>query len=166
MTTRRTQRRSFRGRGARRRTTWDQNEFSSVMLLGSSKLVRDISNIHLSDLSEPTGTIIRMIGHYNYFQRAAAIEESNIAVGVCVVTAEALAAGTVPDPLTDVTQDWYYWDHWEGMVGLDGQHQVNFDIRSSRRLRERYRLVWISQNAVQELDTEIQVSMRALWQMP
>ena len=88
----------------------------------------------------------------------------NIGVGVAVITKDALSVGTVPDPLSDLEQDWYYWHSWEGNLGFaDGQHYKEFDNRSARRLREGYRLAWIFQNFTQELVGEVQVNLRTLW---
>ena len=163
MTTRRGSRRSFRGRPARRKTYWDQNSFQFTPAAAPTLQVRDISNIHITDLSESGGTILRMIGQFNYYHEAASIETFNYGIGVAVITQDALAAGAVPDPQVDLNQDWYYWDSWEGVLINEGQHQVNFDIRTARKLREGYRLVMVMQSFIQELAGFIRVDMRNLW---
>ena len=167
MTTRRRSRPSFRGRKAKQRVYWDQESFLVSPPSAGGSSVRDISHIMISTGVEPGGTCLRMVGNLNYYQTPASFEEFNIGIGVSIVTADALGegSGAMPDPLTDLTHDWYYWHGWEGMLGLEAQHNQVFDIRSSRRLREGFRLVWISQNFSQEVVGKLRVHLRTLWSM-
>ena len=163
MTTRRGSRRSFRGRGARKKTYWDQTAF--VFNPGPSAFlaVRDISHVLISGGNEPGGTCLRLVGNLNYFQIAASFEVFNLSVGVGVVTNDALAVGAVPDSIVDLTHDWYWWHSWEGNLGFEAQHNKEFDIRFARKLREGYRLVMVLENTVQELVGKVEVRLRTLW---
>ena len=169
MTTRRGSRRSFRSRGPKPKLSWDQTSFVHILALAGGSLVTDITNLHISAAGGagiPTGTCIRMVGNLTVFQRAIGVEEQNYNIGVSVMTADALFAGATPDPRDDVLQDWYYWRGWEGMVSDDQNHEASFDIRSSRRLREGFRLAWVTQNSSTEVDAEMRVHLRTLWRMP
>ena len=163
MTTRRRSRSSFRGRAARKKTYWDQNNFQANTTAVGFTSVRDISHILITGGQEAGGTCLRLVGNMNYMQIAASFEPFNFGVGVAVITNDALAAGAVPDPLTDLTHDWYFWYAWEGNLGFEVQHTKEFDICSSRRLREGYRLVWVVQNLIQELPGQLQCNFRTLW---
>ena len=100
----------------------------------------------------------------NLYQSGAMnFEDGNMGVGVAVVTADALATGQVPDPLSDLSQDWYYWHAWRGLLGFEAQHYQQFDIKTSRCLREGYRLMWATQHFTQEVATLMQVNLRTLW---
>jgi len=97
-----------------------------------------------------------------------AAQDYNVSIGIAVVTADAVAAGVVPDPVGDAQQDWYYWTAWEGELNSAGQSNwtKEFDIRTSRRLREGYRLMFQSENSVQELGATLFVRLRTLWSLP
>jgi len=151
-------------RGRKRPTYWAQEKFSTLLGPAADQASQDISHISISLGDNAGGTCLRVIGNLNYFHNAATFEQFNIGVGIAVVTKDALAAGALPDPLSDLEQDWYYWHSWEGLLGFsDGQHQENFDIRTARKLREGYRLAFMMQSFTQELEGEIQVNLRTLW---
>ena len=156
-------------RGAKRFTTWDQPQVNHTRGTSSGITVTDISHPAIAANNEPTGTCRRMVGNWSLTpQLAPSSEEYNIYVGVTLVTIDALVAGNTPDPQTDVTQDWYYWAGWEGGLadlGLSSQTML-FDVHTSRRVREGWRLVLISQNKTQELGSFFHLNMRCLWSMP
>ena len=140
-----------------------QDNFDDTIPTIGASFVQDISHLSISLGNNAGGTCLRMIGNLNYYTEAAVSEVFNIGVGVVVVTAEALAAGVVPDPLSDTTQDWYYYHAWQGNLSQDDQHTQNFDIRSARRLREGYALAWSTQNFTQEVAGKLSVRIRSLW---
>ena len=126
----------------------------------------DISNLHITDLSEPLGTCLRMLGNGNFHPAGtfSLTEQYQFGVGVAVVTQDANFAGAVPDPLIDVLQDWYYWHAWNGLLSeATPNYQWSFDIRTARKLREGYRLVWVSQVFAEEIGSELKVNLRTLW---
>jgi len=125
--------------------------------------VIDISHISISLGNNAGGTCLRLLGNLNYSTTAASFEEYNLGVGVAVVTADALTAGATPDPLSDLSQDWYYYHAWEGNLGFEAQHYQEFDIRSARRLREGYRLGWVTQSFTMEVAGKLFVRLRSLW---
>ncbi len=159
---------SFR-RGTRRKTTWFQSTFTHSLTTSPVQLITDISHPAIVNNNEPIGTCLRLMGNYAYTPLVGTAQaDYNLAVGVCIVTIDALAAAAVPDPGADVTQDWYYWDSWEGGLlnaGLSTYTQ-RFDIRSARRLRDGYRLIWTTDNVTQELAGDVQIRLRTLWAMP
>ena len=159
---------SFR-RGSRSKAVWSQSTFSHALPAGGFGFITNITHPAITNNSEPTGVCIRMLGNWSYSPDiGAAIGDYNVSMGVCVVTIDAFLASAVPDPASDVTQDWYFWNAWEGAMintGLSNQTGY-FDIRSARRLREGYRLVWVSENVVMELAGTLQVNLRTLWRMP
>jgi len=129
----------------------------------ASQAAIDISHLTISLGDNAGGTCLRLMGNFTYGFNDAIFEDANIGVGVAVVTKDAMSIGTMPDPLSDLEHDWYYWHAWEGIVGLENQHEQTFDIRSARKLREGYRLAFISQNFTQELSTTLRVRLRTLW---
>ena len=133
------------------------------MTAASSQDVTDISHVSISLGNNAGGTCIRLLGNLSYHFPDALFETSNLGVGVTVITKDALSAGQVPEPLSDLEHDWYYWHAWEGIVGLENQHEQMFDIKTSRRIREGFRLAWISQNFTQEVATTLNVRLRSLW---
>ncbi len=157
-------RRSGTRRAPRRKTYWSQEIFDETLSTAGGGIVNDISHVSISLGNNAGGTCLRMVGNLNYFHSAASNEKFNLGIGVSVLTKDALTIGSVPDPLSDLEHDWYYWHAWEGNLGFaDGQHSVDFDIRSSRRLREGFRLGWITQNFTQELVGLLRVRLRTLW---
>ncbi len=169
MTTRRVSRsRSRSGRG-RRKTTWFQANANHSRTAGASLNFTDISHPAITANNEPTGTCRRLIGNWAVTpQTAVAGVEYNISLGIAVMTIDALTAGATPDPAADVTQDWYWWDSWEGTLADAGlsTYTNHFDIRTARRIREGYRLVLITENLGQELASFVHFRARTLWSMP
>ena len=158
-------------RGSRRRTTWDQSRFTHIMTAAASQSTTDISPPNLDVGATQTATILRLIGQIQLISPLTA-GAADVAVGVCVVSADA-AQGAVPDPLTDQSQDWYYWR--SGLVPLTtglvaGGGSTNpvweFDIRTSRRLRGGYRLVAISENDEDPEIAHLHWNVRGLWTIP
>jgi len=168
MTTRRLSRSSSRGGRARRKTTWDQSTINHTRGTAAGQSVTDISHPAIAANNEPTGTIRRWVGNWTLSPLTTGPAEYNVFIGIAVVTIDALAALAVPDPASDVTQDWYWWSAWEGGIadlGLSSR-TMQFDIRTARRLREGYRLVLVSENLTQELASEFHLRARGLWSMP
>ncbi len=167
MPTRGRSRSSFRR--ARTKTVWSQNRFTHQLGIGGVESITDISHPAIGANNEPTGAILRMLGTWNVSPVVGgSLEDYEFAVGVSVVTIDALSAGATPDPLTDVTQDWYFWDSWLGKLNAVGTstYTKSFDIRSSRRLREGFRLVWVTENPAIEIAGLLSMSLRTLWKMP
>ena len=115
-----------------------------------------------------TATIHRMIANFRHTLDGSSVDGAvaHVAVGVAVVSLDALTAGAVPDPLSDFNQDWYYW------TGRFLKHQASsdanvsawdVDIRSRRRLRGGYALMMAVETPVFAVDQEMHVGMRNLW---
>ena len=151
----------------RRRTTW-YNRIRKITQPSVGLIITDLTHPMISSGFESTGTCVRLIIQLRATNITAVPDLVSLAVGVAVVTQDAVAAGFIamPNPLTDVEQDWYLW--WYGNLGVS-DHTVLFldrDIRSARRLRGGYRLVLITETEVTELSTEISVMARTLWMLP
>ncbi len=169
MPTGRRSRRSSSVRAPRRKTSWEQNLFTHVKLVAGSQSITDISHQMIQNLTEPTGTCLRIVGSTNYQTDAAfgTSQHSNVTYGVCVVTADALAGGAVPDPHLDLNQGWYVWDSWSGLLSGNGEQWTRyFDIRTSRALRGGYRLAFVSNNTIMEVEADLHMRFRCLWSMP
>ena len=79
-------------------------------------------------------TVVRMIGSLD-LQPAAVNLNTYGAFGICVVSRDAVAAGAVPDPITDLV-DWYY--HVSFYMNQQQELKVEkfpFDIRTKRLIR-------------------------------
>jgi len=155
--------RRYSTRRARRKTYWHQENFDLELGPASEGNVIDISHISISLGNNAGGTCLRLIGNLNYSSIVAGFEKYNYGVGVAVMTSDAIVAGATPDPLSDLSQDWYYYDAWEGILGLENNHTRYFDIRTARRIREGYRLGWVTQMFTQEVVGQMRVRLRSLW---
>ena len=127
----------------------------------------DISHSMIQADTEPTGACLRLIGNFTLSPSVGIVAEVyNISVGIAVVSQA--VTSQVPTPVGDPSQDWYYWSVWSGILSPTSNinQTVTFDIRTSRRLREGYRLVFVSENVIQELASDVRVRLRTLWRMP
>ena len=167
-------RRSRRGssfRGRRKPTTWEQIISNFNMPTAATTAVLDLSNQTLISNNNSYGTCLRMIGRVTieHGLGEAATELADLAIGVCVVTKDAAASLTVPDPQnsTDRNQDWYYWDsrlQTLGPAGADGGlMEFEINIHTARRLRGGYRLIMVFQKQITELTYRGDLAMRLLW---
>ena len=147
--------------------TWHNQRATLVLTAAASQNQLDLSHPRIQSGAEGTGTCIRMlltVGIHNAALTTAP-DITSIGVGVCVVTADAFVAQALPDPLFDTDQDWYYW--WGGSrqvssLGLEW----SVDVRSARKLRGGYRLVLVAENVINELITNVDLTIRTLWKMP
>jgi len=143
------------------------------MTAPANSIVLDITHplIALGDTSG--GTCKRMIGSVKAENAGsgATADHVQFAVGIVLVTSAALAAGSIPLPLTILRQDWYYWK-------AQGYHLTNstnaavdimtpiaeIDIHTMCRCREGWRLVLIVEKDVTtEVAWNIQVGLWTLW---
>ena len=166
-----TRRRSRRSSGQpRAKTTWDQKLLNFSLIPAGGQHVADISHELIIFADEPAGTCKRLVGNINlYADSIVGAEEANFALGIAVVTEDALTAFAVPDSQFDLDQDWYYWYAWRGLVGNTGggpQLTVNFDIHSVRRLRGGYRLMLTIQHTITEVQNRLTWNARTLWSLP
>ena len=161
-----TQRRTARNPGmvAARPTTWAQQVTQPTLTAVASRQLFDLTHPDLvsSDLG---GTCMRMILQIHASTLGTVPEIEGLACGVIRISNDAFLAGpaAVPAPMTDLTQDWYYW--WGGFPPLfnEATQVVAVDIRSARRLRGGDRLVLIMENPVNELAIELSIMRRTLW---
>ncbi len=106
-----------------------------------------------------------MIGHVDVAAVGGSATQQVFSMGVCVLSRDAATAGTVPEPLSDLQQAWYYWAVRNpiGEAGGDRQQSWDFDIRTKRRLRSGYDLVLTTENPTNELVIDVSISIRLLW---
>jgi len=138
MTTRRSSpARSRRGtRGPRRRTDWDNSSIDDTALTAGTQGVTDLTAGFYVDLRKGL-TVVRMIGQLQIVGAAGGSTEW--AAGIAMVSVEAAAAGVFPDPDTDVSFPWMWWQVGFTLamaVGENAVDKVPIDIRSQRKFRD------------------------------
>jgi len=149
----------------RRPTTWAQRCDDVLLTAAASTVLIDLSHAGIVASFEDGGTCMRLILQIHASNVAVVPDNTTLAFGVLVMTTEALGAGSTPLPLTDPSQDWFYWWCGHVAVGDHGIKLVDVDIRSARKLRAGYRLVLVLQNAASEIATQVSVMSRTLWKM-
>ena len=115
-----------------------------------------------------TATIKRMIANFSWSLSVNLVENevAHLAVGIAVVSLDALVAGAVPDPLSDFNQDWYYWTgRFFKHTATQQNPQLDWgtDIRSQRRLRGGYALMMAVETPAFAVAQEMHIGMRNLW---
>ncbi len=141
-----------------------------VMTGPASSQFVDISHALITDGETSGGTCKRLIGDLRFENADASADHIVLGIGITVATVDAFIAGALPDPLTDLRQDWYYWRASAWHPGPTAASNANnfitipIDIRSGRRLREGFRLIAIIEK---EITTEVAwnmvLSLRSLW---
>ena len=157
------------GRGSRPKTRWENLFFTQAHGVALSRVFTDLTPepIISSNVASGTAKIVRFLAHFDYKSNGTIVapgEVFTISVGVGVVTIDAVTAGAIPDPETDFTQGWYYWTGRSPL--LTSEHPMvswDTDIRTARVLRGGYRLVIVSETLLQELASDLTVSIRDLW---
>jgi len=137
----------------------------------AASTVVDISHPLITEGETSGGTCKRLIGSVKLEVATATNDHILLGIGILVVTADALAAGTIPLPQSDLRQDWYFWEvqayHLENPAAGSSDRMVkvgNIDIHTARRLREGYRLVMVVEKSVTtEVAWNVQVGLRTLW---
>jgi len=111
------------------------------------------------------GSVLRFMGRLQIFQTSQN-QTVDLALGVTLVSADALAAGAVPDPQTDLQQSWYYWTRIRAQMAIDDNNislSREFDIRTSRRIRSDQRLILVFEAGALAGTIGVSVSARLLW---
>jgi len=170
MTMRRRSRRSFT-RKPREKTTWDQTTAGFTMVAAVAQSVIDLTPLSITSLGfagNSGGTIKRMIGDLRFETTGAGPDHVDVDIGIVVVTADALAAGAVPDPVSDFTTDWYFWKHLDQHLPSNNAESFNqgvieWDIRTARKLRGGYRLALVIDKGASIFVLNFSFGMRGLW---
>ncbi len=173
MTTRRfTRAPRRRGNAAPRKpVSWENLAFTAAHSAAASVVVADLTPEPMQTVHAGVGlaTVRRALLHFDFMHNGVdvSVSEQEIFIGIAVVTEDALAAGSLPDPASDFNHDWYYWTFrthkWTTAASQPPQISWDADIRSMRRLRGGYRLVMISENDMQDNATILRTGMRLLW---
>ena len=96
-------------RSVRRPTFWEGARINHTLSSGSSFSTVIVSEATLENTPNPT--IVRSRGDLIVtINSAGAVARANFTAGLIVVTADALAAGAVPSPLSDIGSDWLWWN--------------------------------------------------------
>ncbi len=113
-----------------------------------------------------TATLLRSIIHFTYTPITVGIFD--VAIGMAVVTLDAITGLVLPDPLTDFQQSWYYWTErfMQSAAGTINQVDWDVDLRTARRLRGGYGMVIISETPLLGASSTLNITMRNLWRIP
>ncbi len=166
-----TKRRSRRGstRTRRKRTLWENLSFLHSHIAAASVVFSDLTPEPMQGDDAGVAKCLRIIGNVTAAPDAGSLlSDFNYAIGIAVVTADAIAAGTLPDPFTDFQQSWYYWTKRSYRVGaVEGRVNDGFDfqVRTQRLLRSGYRLVLVSETVLEDQAQAIRIHMRNLWEL-
>ncbi len=156
-----------------RPTNWENLIVDFSHPSAASTVFLDMTPSPIRSLSSGVATIVRMIGHMEWFSANSTGPPPvamHITCGVAVVTADAIAGAVLPDPLDEAEHGWLYWTNRTLLLGQDGQGKAitswDFDIRTSRKLRGGYGLVFITETVAEEFASVARLSIRNLWKGP
>ena len=158
-----------RSRRPRKRTVWENLAFNFVHIAGASVVFGNITPEPMQTNGVGTAKILRMIGHIDLFtQVITGPDDLVMSFGAAVVTQDAAAVGTLPDPEADFQHAWYYWTRRMVLTTGVASHQMvswDFEINTQRVLRSGYEMVFISETPSQEQATNARLSLRNLWEI-
>ncbi len=162
-----------RSRGTRAKYFWQQTFVTHVMLSTGNQVHTDISHKMIVDGTEPGGTCRRLILDARVLASDTA-GDAVLGVGVVVTTQDAVASGVIPNPVDNSRQDWYYWKGFpmvgvsSGLVAGDGSNPFwSTDIRTARKLREKYALVLTTVSKPTSTQPfVVHYAVRTLWTLP
>ena len=122
------------------------------------------------DEGHGNAVVIRSIANFSLRNVGTDAAVHNMGVGMYVSTKTALDNLSFVDPLvgTSLNQDWYYWSARSLLKNDFAQEGKDWDIdiRSSRKLRNGYRLLIVAVADVANTDPLIlTVGMRNLWRI-
>lgn len=140
------------------------------MVAAAATTFINLTPFSITTFANSGGTALRMIGDIRVETSGAGADHIDLDVGIGVITSEAFLLGVGPDPATDLTQDWYYWKHLDSHLPGNlsdsmNQGMIDFDIRTSRRLRQGYFLALILQKGITSSVINLSVGIRILWRM-
>ena len=122
-------------------------------------------------------TVLRVVGGVRVmFDQSSADEYQLGAIGMCIVTDTAIAAGiaSIPDPVTDVQDDvWFFYQSFAQRFSLltavgfdaDGGHYYPFDSKAKRVVHSGMSIVGVAANAHASNGLEIVWNVRVLGQV-
>jgi len=146
---------------------WENLSFPLIHTAAASVTIGDLTVEPMGALGTGTAKILRMIGHFMFFTEASALDILQLFLGIAVVTNDAFAALATPDPASDFQQSWYYWTapSVTSISTANKVSDVHFDIRTQRVLRSGYKLVFVTENVVQENALVGKLTFRNLWEV-
>ena len=171
MTTRRRSQRSFRARGPRRRTVWDNTitDPSSVPF-GASSAVEITSGFRSvgGGAGRAGVTILRMIGSL-YVRVETLAVDTELVVGFGMVDEDAGNALALPDPSGDEGFSWLWWKRLVlyNASGAEQMTEVPIDVKSRRRFRsELERMYFMIDNDDPQHNVTFALGLRVLYALP
>ena len=133
----------------------------------ASSSVADISPVFVQTNGYQTPSkIVRSLLNFEVFAGGQDVNVQQLGLGIWVVQHEGLTGDGSADVINDFQQDFYYWTTLFITPGSSLVQQKQYplvDIRTSRRLRGGYGLLFKAQNPAQEETMALNVSMRNLW---
>ena len=117
----------------------------------ASSSVADISPVLVQSQGyQSPSKIVRMIVDFQLSVSSINANPQQLGVGIWVVQHEGLTGDGAADVLNDFQQDFYYWttQFLAPDNAADLQRRWSIDIRTSRRLRGGYGLLFKAQNPV------------------
>ncbi len=160
--------RSRRGSSRGLRTTWAQFgiEFNLTAPTGPIVFADLTPEPMISELSTiGQAKVLRMIGSLVYSADIiSATDPLHATLGIYVGIHEAIIGGALLDPQSDLQQAWYYWT-FLSVLQPSTPTTLEFDIRTSRRLRAGYKLIAVANNPFNAQVSKISLSLRLLWQI-
>ena len=159
---------SRRGRSPGRKinTTWKNYGIEFAMTAAAGPIVfSDLTPLPMRTQTDNLGsaTILRLVGSVTFTTDGNTTSNpAHAAIGIYVLSDEAFDSLAFADPLADVQQPWYYWT-FTTIANTSTPQVIPFDIRTSRRLRQGYRLMAVTNNVLNDQQTKITLSARAVW---
>ena len=133
---------------------------------GSSVADISMQRQQVEGYQQPT-KIIRSLINFELSQGQIDANTMEMGIGIWVVQHEGLTGDGSADVINDFQQDFYYWTTlFSTFVNINTPTSKQYplvDIRTSRRIRGGYGLLFKAQNLVQGSSLQLNVSMRNLW---
>ena len=107
--------------------------------------------------------------HFDLVIPTAAATQQIVSLGIYVASHEGFDQNAFSDPEGDFFQDWYYWTRRAAQVEATGEPRTfswDADIRTMRKLRGGYKLVYVVSHPLNPQPVELHTSMRLLWFQP
>ena len=161
-----------RQRGPRRQTEWLSLAAPDVLTtLNPNSKIQFSTGLTTDEVNKLPFTITRTIGLLTVKSDQVALQENtNGAIGICVVSARALTVGitALPDPLTEANADfWFVFQPWSVVREVSNNSGTMswikmFDSKAQRKVEEGDQLAFICANSNSGAAIQFGVQLRML----